>query len=310
MRKHHIVENDLLPLKSISLARFVTDIQHPLRHYHDPFANNANESKDDPDQTTSSPSATQQQQQQQQYTITLHKQNVQETLRHTTDHKTNLHITELAHLFSTRNASTGAQFNATITTTYELDGWEAVFRCACASPKTRAWLEDAIEDDRSCYFVVGYKTFGEGASVERERVLAKEKGVDMKVPVSTVVEANLTMGMLGSGSLLGGVLDPGAGGSVGEEKKATESFEVGDEAVYEVLYCKVLFKWYSSKKVEKSFLSQRCWKVGLVIRGSEVEDEDDVVEAMLESGDDDDDDSADTGFEGAGKGEEKFDKAV
>ena len=143
--------------------------------------------------------------------------------------------------------------------------------------------------------------------MERERVRAKEKGVDVKVPVSTVVEANLTMGMLVSGSL-GGVLDPGAGGSVGKEKKATESFEARDEAVYEVLYCKILFKWYSSKKVEKSFLSQRCWKVGLVIRGSEVEDEDDVVKAMLESGGDDD--SADTGFEGAGKGEEKVDKAV
>ena len=217
MRKHHIVENDLLPLKSISLARFVTDIQHPLRHYHDPFANDANEAKDDPDKTTSSPSATQQQQQQ--YTITLHKQNVQETMRHTTDHKTNLHITELAHLFSTRNASAGAQFNASITTTYELDGWETVFRRACASPKTQAWLEEVIEDDRSCYFVVGYKTFGEGTSVERERVRAKEKGVDVKVPVSTVVEANLTMGMLASGSLLGGVLDPGAGrlGGKGEE---------------------------------------------------------------------------------------------
>ncbi|RYN74766.1 hypothetical protein AA0119_g12107 [Alternaria tenuissima] len=245
------------PLPSVALARFITDIHHPLRSYHDPFP---------ADQLLS---------------VALIRQNVNELVHSTKAISGNVRLTELLSLFRGRQKSDVARVEATLASQYELAQWKSVFRDACAKEGTRTWLEAAIEDGEDVFFVVGYRTFVD-AVLERGEQSNRERGIDFNVPVSAVVDANLMVPCMVS---LAGTLDPGAGGSVQKAEREVQSFDVAGESVYAIQYCKVSFKWYSSKTVDKSFLGDTRWMVTWGVRGSEII-EDDVVEAIIVEGED------------------------
>lgn len=251
MWKNAFFEKDLLPLQSIALARFVTDIHHPLRSYHDPFPGT------------------------QLFSVSLTRQNVKEVVELGGDKRLGARITEMVSLFRSKSHSSQARLEATTATSYELDKWETVFRAACTVAETRKWLEGVIEDGNDVYFIVGYRTFVDG-ELERLANSSAGVGIALRAPVTALVEANLTPGLS-----LGTTLDPSTDVSLGDTGKAAQSFGVSGEAVYAIEYCKVSFKWYSSKTIEKSFLGQTCWKVSWSVRGSESQDESDVVEAVL-----------------------------
>jgi hypothetical protein len=52
--------------------------------------------------------------------------------------------------------------------------------------------------------------------------------------------------------------------------------------VFAVQYCRVGFKWFSSRKVEKANLGEGRWKVHWGLRSKEEVEEDDIVEVVLE----------------------------
>lgn len=164
---------------------------------------------------------------------------------------------------------------ATLSTQYELSQWKDVFRDACVSEETRAWLEGAIEDGEDVFFIVGYRTFVDAVMAKGEQA-GRERGGGFNLPVSTVVEANLMVPVS-----LGGVLDPGVGGELRNVEREVQAFDVAGESVYAIQFCKVSFKWYSSKKVDKSFLGKTRWVVAWGVRGSEIE-EDDILEAVID----------------------------
>lgn len=247
-----LLQSDLLPLGAVALGRLVLDVESPQRGFHDPF----------PGRTLPS---------------TIQRQHdFHELERNSQANKAGAHLTQLVRIFTGSQEGHGTTLKAPIATTYTLCQWDAVFREACASAQTRKWLEDAIEDGRSIYFITSFRTFINPSA--EERAISKAGGaVEMQVPVSAILQAQAPVAVLGN------ALDPAILASSMDSKRTVRSFGSRGECVYAVEYCKVKFKWYSSRKVESSSLGKNRWKIHFGVRGGEVE-EDDVLEATL-SGD-------------------------
>ena len=246
-----LLQSQLLPLKSISLARFVVDIASPQRRFHDPILDHSPQS-------------------------TRHTQHdFQEHAQRYKSAKARGRLTELLQIFRGVGGSLEAHINATASISHELIQWDAVFKDACTSPVTRKWIEDAIEDGQDIYFIVGFRTFVDPSASESVSNL-NIKGGEVQVPTSEVVQANVP------GLLLGGVLDPGVSGSTFTARQNIRSFASEGEMIYAVQYCKVKFKWYSSQKLETGSLGKTRWRVHWGVRASDESLEDDVVEAAVE----------------------------
>jgi hypothetical protein len=158
---------------------------------------------------------------------------------------------------------------------YELLQWNLRFKQACQLPATRKWMEDAIEEGSSIYFIVGYRTFMDPSTLE-QTCQATSIGTEACLPISTVAEANMPL------VSLDGVLDPGVANTKHQVKTVARKFRSDGEMVYAVQYCKINFKWYSSKKIEKSALGPTKWRIHWGVRTVDELDEEDVVEAELE----------------------------
>jgi hypothetical protein len=245
-----IFQNRLIPLEYVSLGRFITDPEYPQRGFHSPFQ----------DETLP--------------TSTVLQQDLQELLTRNRGTGAGYRLTEAFSLFRSIRKEAGAYVTATLATRYELQQWDQVFRQACAKVDARMWLEDAIEDGKDVYFIVGFRTFRD-PKVAELAASSKSHGVEVQLPVSAVVQANAP------GLMLGGVLDPGVSTSRANAVQSARSFDAIGEYVYAIEYCKVRFKWYSSKKVESSSLGQTKWKVHWGVRAGAEEVEDDVVEAEV-----------------------------
>lgn len=246
-----VFQNRLLPLEYVALGRFITDPEYPQREFHSPF----------PDQSLPF--------------STFSQQDFQELLLRNRATNVGTRLTELVSLFQKVQKDGGAYVSATVAARCELHQWDQVFREACAKDETRKWLEDAIEDGKDVYFIVGFRTFRD-SKVAELTASSKSRGAELQLPVSTVVAANAP------GLMLGGVLDPGVSSSHANAVQSTRSFETTGEAVYAVEYCKVRFKWYSSRKVETSSLGETKWKIHWGVRTGTDEVEDDVVEAEVD----------------------------
>ncbi|KAL8720405.1 MAG: hypothetical protein Q9225_002725 [Loekoesia sp. 1 TL-2023] len=248
------LQSQLLPVESISLARFVVDIASPQRRFHDPIL-------DYPPQSLRN----------KQHDFKEHAQRYNNA-------KAGGRLTQLLQMARGVEGSLEAHVSATASISHELCQWDAVFRDACASPVTRKWIEDAIEDSQDIYFVVGFRTFVDPSAFETIS-RSSIKGGEVQVPVSEVVQANVP------GLALEGVLDPGVNMSTTRARQNVQSFAIDGEMIYAVQYCKVNFKWYSSRTLETGFLGKTRWHVHWGVRASDENVEDDVVEAAVEEAD-------------------------
>lgn len=246
-----LLQNRLLSLNSVALARFVTDITLPQRQYHDTFPPTELES------------------------TTQRYANIEEGIEKIVNQTNGLHLTQLLHLYRERPKAESAHVAATASVTYELSQWETVFENACGDVETRRWMEKAIEDDKRIYFIVGYRTFVH-PSIKDSRQLSHAKGIDFELPASTVIQANVP------GLALGNALDPGISHERGETNSASRSFSVDKEVVYAIQYCKVAFKWWSSKSIEKSSLGKTKWKIHWGVRSVVDVDDEDILEARID----------------------------
>ncbi|KAI4213914.1 MAG: hypothetical protein LQ351_003609 [Letrouitia transgressa] len=246
-----LLQSQLLPIESVSLARFVVNTASPQRRFHDPILESPPRSI-----------------RHKQYDFQEHTQRYKST-------KVGGRLTELLQVFHGVNRSLEAHVNATSSISYELCQWDAVFEDACTSQATRKWIENVIEDGQDFYFVVGFRTFVDPRAYES---IAKSsiKGGEMQLPASAVFEANFP------GVAVGGVLDPGVDGSTTRARQNLRSFAGDGEMVYAVQYCKVSFKWYSSRKLDTAFLGKTRWQVHWGVRALEEIAEDDVIEAVVE----------------------------
>ena len=246
-----LLQSHLLPIESVSLGRFVIDIASPQRRFHDPVLKH-------PLQVS----------RYKQHDFEEHSQRYQSV-------NAESRFTQLLGLFRSVEGNSEAHVRATASIAHELCQWDAVFKNACATLATRKWIEDAIEDNQNIFFIVGFRTFVDPTASES---LSKSstKGGDVQLPASLVVEANVP------GLALGGALDPGVTGSNTRAKHGVRSFAIEGEMVYAIQYCKVKFKWYSSRKLETGSLGKTRWQVHWGVRTSELVVEDDVLEAELD----------------------------
>jgi hypothetical protein len=251
MRGKLILQNHLLPVESVSLARLITDIQSPQRNFHDPFPNS-----------------------QLDHTTVIQNDVLEVGVKDQTA-SAGAHFTDLLNLYRSTENAHGTGVSAVASTAYELRQWEVLFKSACVLPGTRRWMEDSIEAGKSIFFIVGFKTFLNPSTAELGRASTSALA-EVQLPVSAVAAANVP------GVNFSGVFDPSVSGSSSRSIALLRRFDVEREMVYAVQYCKVNFKWFSSKKVEKSSLGPTKWKIHWGVRTAEEVDEDDVVEAELE----------------------------
>jgi hypothetical protein len=244
------LQNRLLPVDSVSLARLVTDMTSPQRDFYDPFPN---ENID--------------------HTAVIHN-DVFEVAARDQARSVGSQLTELLDLYKNRSNVQSTAVDAISAIAYELRQWDALFKRACLLPTTRKWMEDAIEEGKPVYFIVGFRTYMNPSAAELGKS-STSLTAEAQVPVSTVVSANLP------GVDVGTALDPGV--SWGNHRSTTlvRKFHAEGEMVYAVQYCRVKFKWYSSRKIEKSSLGPTKWKVHWGVRALEEPEDDDTVQAEL-----------------------------
>jgi hypothetical protein len=244
-----LVQQRLLPIESVSLGRLVSDVSSPQRRFHDPLLRNLQSSK-------------------------AIQQDFQEFCIREKSSAVSAQLTELLKTFRGKANLEGTQVQATASATYELQQWETLFKEACALESTRKWIVEAIEDDCPVYYIVGFRTFLNPSAFEL-LTIGDSKGVELSLPASTVVQAYVP------GLLLDGVLDPAVGPSKGLTSRNGRSYHAEGEMIYAIQYCKVQFKWYSSRSVHKSTLGKTKWKIHWGVRGADDDGEDDILEAEL-----------------------------
>lgn len=249
-----LLQSQLLPVESVSLARFVIDIASPQRRFHDPIL-------DHPPQS-----------------IHHTQRDIQEHAQQYRNAKARGRLTELLKIFRGIEGNAEAHIHATASISHELYQWDAVFKDACSLQATRKWIEGALEDGQDIYFVVGFRSFVDPIASESISKLSV-RGGGVQIPASEIVQANIP------GFTLGGVLDPGVDASTTAARQNERSFASDGEMIYAVQYCKVNFKWYSSRKLETGSLGKTRWQVHWGVRASDETVEDDIVDA---AGEDDD----------------------
>jgi hypothetical protein len=249
-----LLQSSLLPLDSVGLGWFIIDVKNPQRQYHDPF----------PDKTLPA--------------TTMKESGWKEVARQVKGSKAGIRLTEFLHLFVENKSDDVFKTETALAVTYTLCQWEDTFRDACGLTLTCRWLEDAITDGKDVYFIVGYRTFLNCGVGEEAQVRDGKDGA-LRPPVSITVGSQIGIPLAGS------VIDPLVVKCAStDDKEAKKSWTVEGESVYAVHYCKVNFKWISSRKINMSILGKNRWKIYLGLRGgaeAEEEMDDNVVEVDL-----------------------------
>jgi hypothetical protein len=227
MRKSILLRQFLLPSTAVSLGRFVTNLDNPHQDYHDPTTN------------TSSG-------------IT---EKVQENFqsRHDSTNHQDL-ASQLTKFLSTsfsKRLNTSVQITADKAKTYYLNNTGQWLRDAVKHPETRDWIERTIDEGEDIYVVTAYQTLVNARISEQAGEQSAVRG-NVRVPVSDMLAAAGVVDPVG-------ISDPGFGGSRGHSEDGQRHFIVLGEQIYAVQYRKVRWRWFSSKEVDQSILSNKAW---------------------------------------------------
>ena len=242
-----LLQSSLLSLESVGLGWFIVDVKNPQRRYHDPF----------PGQKLRA--------------TTIKESGWKEVARQVEGSKAGIRLTEFLALFAESRTDDTIKAQTALATTYTLHQWEDTFKDACGLTVTRRWLEDAIADGKDVYFIVGYRTFLD-ADLEEQAQIIKGRERALRLPVSAL-----------GPQIGGGIIDPSLVRHTLEEGESKRSWGVMGECVYAVHYCRVNFKWMSSRKIDSSTLGKNKWRIYLGLRGGE-EDEDEMDDNVVEAG--------------------------
>ncbi|KAL2192306.1 hypothetical protein P885DRAFT_47970, partial [Corynascus similis CBS 632.67] len=205
-----------LPLDSVKLGRFITNVENPHINYHDP-------------PSTSQP-------------------RVLSSLRgsYIGEHQSASKSAFASTLTSLLSAgiSKREKIKVYVTTehvrTYTLDNSDGWFEEATRLQITRAWLERAIDRGHHIYMIVGFHTFT-NANIRQESVVGKNTGGHISVPTS------LSLAATGVVALPGAVVDPKVGLRQQFLDGAQSQFVVDGEQVCALEYRKIRHNWLSSR---------------------------------------------------------------
>ena len=157
--------------------------------------------------------------------------------------------------------------------TSALDNSDGRFKEATRLPATRSWIEQQIDQGNNIYMIVGFHTVTNARIIQESCLGAAAEG-QVQLP------AALPLAAAGVIVPLGNIIDPSVGGHRRVFDGAQSQFLVRGEQVCALQYRKIRHSWLSSKRVDKSRLSQPWWFSVEKWRGEE-EGEDDIIEVEL-----------------------------
>lgn len=264
MRSIDLLLDDLLPSSSIRLGRLVLNAKIPDQDFCDPLSSRPLREE---------------------YNIS-HQKDFAETWKFSENSKLRSILTAILPI------SWGAQnegittLNASQITTYRLENSGVWFEEACAQPGIHAWLEDAMNNRKNIYLVVGFRII-EDVKLVRNVSGATTKGVAVTIPVLSP-----TTGISSVDTVLSSPESKvGVEGLRDVSYTQSRVFDAPGEFIFAVQYRKVKFRWLSSQTINKTALENTKWKaswswrsISNVEDGGKDEDEDED-----EDGEDEDD---------------------
>lgn len=257
-----VFQASLLPLSAVQLGRLIVNIKAPHEEYVDPPAPNPPE-------------------------VTKNTQHNFTELRTSSNaFKLRGRLTQLLSASYEHESKHQIDLSAKIAYTYALCNSRAWFEAACAQQSIRRWLQGAIEDGDSVYLVTGYHTVVDA----RFATGRSSTGMDRQ-EISMPINATGLPGVQG--------MDMTAGMDTSHKlcRGFARTFEAPGEQVYALQYRKIVFRWFSSRKIDKATLRENQWRVyaGRGPANNDSDGDSDILEASLGGleGDDLSDDGSD-----------------
>ncbi|KAF4344798.1 hypothetical protein FBEOM_1242 [Fusarium beomiforme] len=221
----HIIPTSLfIPLESVRLGRFISNLEQPHQSYHD------SPSCEPPKQFVSF-----------RYDYTGLHQNA-------SDSGFGSALTSLISGAFSKRARFKVRIAAEQIKTYNLDNSTAWFEAATRVPATRSWIERAIDRGDLIYMIVGFHTVID-ARISEECIQGQEAGGQVQVPVG------LSLAAAGAIVPLGNLIDPVAGGNRRNLDSTKTQFMAPGEQVCALQYRQVSHKWLSRRAIDDLKLS-------------------------------------------------------
>jgi hypothetical protein len=243
----------LLPLDSVKLGRFVTNIEHPHENYYSPSF-------------TETPKSIEAD-----FLFTGQNQNG-------TDAAFWFTLTSLVSARFSRSAKSNIHIAPAYGKKYSLDNSNEWFEKAVGDTETRRWIEKAALRGDTIYMIVGIVTLSDVRVVE-DSAAGRHIGAEVHVPVE------LSLAAAGAAVPFAGLIDPTVHGSYRSIEKDKAQFLSPGEKVCALQYRKIPHKWFSSRRLDMSSLkSTRLWLCLEGDRRNMYDDEDDEDEDGIEVG--------------------------
>ncbi|KAH8816666.1 hypothetical protein F5884DRAFT_229710 [Xylogone sp. PMI_703] len=228
MQKSVLVSQYLLPVSSVSLGRFITNIDEPHQDYHDPVYTSDLE--------------------------TAEKIQIQYDGIHQsgTDRKAKLQLTAFLSSAFSKRLKASIRVSCEQAKTYFLQNCAQSFRKALEDEETRRWIERTIDEGEDVYLVTGYHTLLDARIYEYSGD-QQYRGTEITVPLSTALAASGVIVPFGE------IMNPGLGVSHGRIEDIQKQFTAPGEQVFAVQYRRVRHKWFRKADVEKFVLDKKIY---------------------------------------------------
>lgn len=245
----NVIQSRFIPQDAVKLGRFTTSIDNPHQNYHDP-------SWTKPTKAVNSPLGS---------FIGTHET--------ASDAGFVSSLTSLVSAVFSKRAKSKLHIVADRVVTSVLDNSDSWFKEATKLPATQSWIEQQIDQGNDIYMIVGLHSVTNAHIIQEFHHGTAADG-QVQLP------AALSLAAAGVIVPLGDALDPTVGGHRQILNETHSQFQVLGDQICALQYRKVRHAWLSSKRVDKSRLSQPWWSSVERWRDEE-EGEDDVIKVEL-----------------------------
>jgi hypothetical protein len=226
MQKSVLVSQYLLPISSVSLGRFITNIDEPHQDYHDPVYTSSLETAEK---------------------LQIQYDGIHQSV---TDRKATSQLTAFLSSSFSKRLKAYVRVTSEQAKTYYLQNCAQSFRKALEHEETRRWIERTIDEGEDVYLVTGYHTLLD-ARIYEQSGEHRFSGAEITVPLSTALTASGVIVPFGE------IMDPRLGGSHGRVEDTQKQFTAPGEQVFAVQYRRVRHKWFRKADVEKLILDRK-----------------------------------------------------
>jgi hypothetical protein len=226
MQKSVLISQYLLPISSVSLGRFITNIDEPHQDYHDPVYTSSLETAEK---------------------LQIQYDGIHQSV---TDRKATSQLTAFLSSAFSKRLKASVRVTSEQVKTYYLQNCAQSFRKALEHEETRRWIERTIDEGEDVYLVTGYHTLLD-ARIYEQSGEQRFSGAEITAPLSMALTASGVIVPLGE------IMDPKLGGSHGRTEDTQKQFTAPGEQVFAIQYRKIRHKWFRKADVEKLMLDRK-----------------------------------------------------